>query len=346
MKLGQYLKDKAIPLLIFFVAIIAAAVLLMVFDLHWSAVIAAVAVLVGALCAAFTWDYLKRRRFYNSVVLALEENTETYYLNELIERPLFWEGQLLFDATHQATKDMNDRIAEYRQASDGYREYIETWIHEVKTPISAARLIIANNDAEVLRPIDGEIDRIEGYVEQALYYSRSASVEKDYQIKAVDLDSLVKGVVKKHSRIMIEQGITPRFEGLDRRVYADPKWLDFVVGQVVANAVKYHRPAAGSLIPEVVFAAEQVEDSFDGGKVVLTIADNGIGIVAHDAGRVFEKGFTGENGRLYAKSTGMGLYLCKKLCTKMKLRIMLTSIEGEGTTVRIEFPLNKMYFLD
>lgn len=346
MKLSTYVKDKAIPLLLFAGAIAMIAVILVIFKLHWSAVLAVCGLFTLTAIAALFWDYLKRRRFYEALDKALEENDQSYYLTELIDRPAFVEGQLFYDAIEQASKDMNDRIAEYRLASDEYREYVETWIHEVKTPIAATRLIIANNDDAILRAVDGELDRIEGYVEQALYYSRSTSVEKDYLIREIDLDSLVKGVVKKHSRVMIEQGISPRFEGLDRKVYADSKWLDFVLGQIVANAIKYHRPHTEGFTPEIAFTARCDEASFEGEKITLSISDNGIGIPAFDTGRVFEKGFTGENGRRYAKSTGIGLYLCKELCDKMKLRIFLTSVTEEGTTVSIEFPLNKMYFLD
>jgi signal transduction histidine kinase len=302
--------------------------------------------LLAATAAALTWDYLTRRRFYKELAAALENNRERYFITELVKQPTFAEGQLLYETLELAAKDMNDRIASYRLASEEYQEYVETWIHEVKTPLAAAHLIIDNKNDVGLHSLKHEIERTEAYIEQALYYARSTAVEKDYLLKTVNLETLVKSTAKKHARSLIEQGITPHFDNLDQAVYADSKWLDFVLGQVIANAAKYARPATEQHKPQITFSAKRLEDGFESSKVILSIADNGIGVSPQDIPRVFEKGFTGENGRLYAKSTGIGLYLCKKLCTRMKLNISLSSIPQEGTTVTIEFPLNKMYFLE
>jgi signal transduction histidine kinase len=222
---------------------------------------------------------------------------------------------------------------------------------------------LGNNESEheALRPLTHELDRIEAHVEQALYYARSMAVEKDYSIKLVNLDQLVKSAVKKHSRALIENGIMPRFEGLEGSVYTDPKWLDFIIGQIISNSIKYRRPASEDFTPEIAFVSERRGAGFEADKVLLHISDNGIGIPATDVRRVFDKGFTGENGRRFAKSTGIGLYLCKTLCEKMKLKLsIISAVAGEsseadlksdttlvsGTTLTIEFPLNKMYFLD
>lgn len=344
MKLSHYLKDKVIPLIIIAAALALLALALRAFGLSAGVIVVLCCLLAIAIAAAFTWDFLKRRRFFNTLIDARSKNDETYYLSELIERPQFVEGQTIYDTLKQANKDMNDHIAQYRRASEGYREYIETWIHEVKTPIAAARLTLANNADDSLAPLVQDLDHIDSYVEQALYYSRSTSIEKDYLIKAVNLDSLVKGVVKKNARTLIDHGVTPTFDGLDQTVYADSKWLDFIIGQIVANSVKYAQPDAST--HTIAFTAQRMSEGFDNETVLLSIGDDGIGIPASDLDRVFEKGFTGENGRRYAKSTGIGLYLCRKLCTKMKLSISLDSTPGKGTTVTIQFPLSKMYFLE
>ena len=328
------------------VAVVFAALVMLVYGVQTMIVVAICLLLLAAVCAGFAWDYLSRRRFYQELEKSIKGSNETYYVTEFVERPSFSEGRLVYDTLEQATKDMNDRIAEQRFVASEYQEYVETWIHEVKTPLAASRLIIENRDDSELQSLEHELDRIEAYVEQALYFARSTALENDYALKAVSLDSLIKEAVKKQSRILIEQDITPRFKGLETSVYCDPKWLDFIIRQIIANAAKYARPHAEGHAPTIVFSAERTDEGLDESKVILSITDNGIGVPAHDVKRVFEKGFTGENGRLHAKSTGIGLYLCKKLCTHMKLKISLDSIKGEGTTVHIEFPLNKMHFLE
>ncbi len=368
MTVGGYLKDRAVPYAVFLASVALVVLILSVAGVGLTIVVAVGALLVVAVCAGSAWDYLAKRRFYHQLLAAGEQSGEAYYASEFIDRPSFEEGRLFYDVLEQATKDMNDRIAEYRLASEEYQEYVETWIHEVKTPLAAAHLIISNRNDVTLRSLEQEIDRTERYIEQALFYARSTAVEKDYQIRAVNLDTLVKNAAKKQSRVLIEQGITPCFSDLDHTVYGDPKWLDFVLGQIIANAAKYARPATGQQgqgqkeqkeqkedglraaseehKPQITFSAKRTEEGFESAKVILSIADSGIGIPAQDIARVFEKGFTGENGRRYAKSTGIGLYLCKKLCTRMRLHISLDSREHEGTVVRIEFPLNKMFFLE
>jgi signal transduction histidine kinase len=344
-----YLKDKLI-LCVGMCAVLAFNVLVLsVFSAPVAAIVVVCLLLFCAGVVALVWDYLMRRRFFQSLAEILAATRESTYLAEQLERPGFTEGRLVYDALKHATKHMNDRIATYHLASEDYQEYIEAWIHEIKTPIAAMRLMLENNRDEgsraLERELERELERIEGFVEQALYYSRSAAPEKDYAIRKVDLGEVVKGVVRKQSRSFIESQVTPLFDGLDLDVYTDPKWLDYIIGQVVTNAVKYHAEA-----PEggrtVSFSAELEDTGFETRRVLLRIRDNGIGIPATDVGRVFEKGFTGQNGRLYSKSTGMGLYLCKKLCDKMLLPFSLTSETGKGTTVHLEFPLSKMYFLN
>lgn len=345
MNVLTYIKDRIVPYLGMVVALVVLGLLLYVSGSSPTVIAAAIGLMLLAIIMASAWDYLKRRRFFKELEYAVENFEQAYYITEMLARPDFAEGQLIYDALHQATKQMNDRIASYRLSSEDYQEYIETWIHEVKTPIAAARLVLENSRGGVSDSLDREFDRIEAYVEQALYFARSSSVERDYLIRLVNLDDVVKAVVRNQSRAFIESKITPRFEGLDLSVYSDVKWLEFIVGQIVTNAVKYHAQDT-AISREVVFAARSEEYGFDSKRVVLTISDNGIGIPASDLDRVFEKGFTGENGRAFAKSTGMGLYLCKKLCDKLHLSLSICSTQSKETAVSITFPLDKMLFLD
>ena len=280
---------------------------------------------------AFALEYWQRRRFYGEVERGMARLDKKYLISELLPEPGFAEGRIFAELTREADKSMCDAVAASERASKEYREYIETWVHEIKTPISAARLMLENDPGESAKPLSRELTRIENYVEQALYYSRSGGVERDYRIRETTLRALVASALKKNAELLIEAGASIRTEGLDRTVYTDAKWIDFMLGQVLMNSVKYRR---GPLEISVVGAAA-------GGAVSLTVADNDIGVPAGDLPHIFEKGFTGENGRRGAKSTGLGLYLCKKLCDKMGLAVSLASAPDAGTRVTFAFPTDE-----
>ena len=171
--------------------------------------------------------------------------------------------------------------------------------------------------------------RVEGFIEQALYYARSNDVSKDYIIKEFDLRSVVMKAVKSNSRDFINRKIKLNIKDIDGTIFSDAKWVEFIVNQIIINAVKFSKSGSG----EVSIYSKVNENN-----IILTIEDNGVGINEKDIDRVFEKGFTGDNGRKFGKSTGIGLYLCKKLCEKLGIGISLDSKENEGTKVNIIFP--------
>jgi signal transduction histidine kinase len=268
-------------------------------------------------------EYFVKRRYYDELLNIVQQMDRRHLLPEVISRPGFIEGQILYDTLKASGKSMNDEVAKYKTAFTEYREYIEMWVHEVKTPIAGAKLIAENAGSEAAIET---LDKIESYVDQALYYARSNAVEKDYLINPVRLSGLVGGALKSDSKYLIGHDISVRTEDLDLEVFTDAKWIVFILRQIVDNAVKYGGKTIG----------------FRGGKraggVALLVSDDGVGIPEQDVSRVFQKGFTGVNGREYGRSTGFGLYLCKKLCGKLGLGISLTSQPGEGTTIELFFP--------
>ncbi len=333
MKLRDFLRDRWLSLLA--VALISAfsAVLLIVLGAGaYAAGYVALLFLLGE-TAALAAEYLRRKSFYDRLEESLGRLDKKHLIAEMMPEPTFTEGKILCEVLSQAGKSMNDEIAKYRIETKEYREYVETWVHEIKTPISACRLILENNPGELSRELGQDFDRIENYVEQALFYARSGNVEKDYVLKRCTLRQFVSAAVKRHSSLLIGNGVKVEAEGLDLAVPADAKWLEFMVGQILINAVKYRRSA-----PVVRFCGSAGQNS-----VTLTVEDNGIGIPQKDLGRIFEKGFTGENGRMAARSTGLGLYLCKRLCGKMGLGISVASVEGDGTAVSLVFPVSDMH---
>ncbi len=353
MGFGSYLKDKAWLILVGSLLVIAIALMLRTFAVDGALIAYLCVILLSSAFFLLLVEWLRKRRFYDDLVRVTSQLDKAYLATELVERPRFAEGIACYDALARATKAMNDRIGGYSLASREYQSYIETWIHEVKTPISAAHLYAANHESPDCDAMDAQVDRIAGYVDQVLYYARGTVLEKDYSIKAVQLESLVKSAVRKNARMLIDASISPKFCDLDFTVYADAKWMEFVISQIIANAVKYRRlpdktkPAASTPdSPTIVFRGQQKDNGLDSALVVLSITDNGTGIPESDIPRVFDKGFTGENGRRFAQSTGIGLYLCRQLCKKMGIDISLDSEVATGTTVSLSFPVSKMHFAD
>lgn len=293
------------------------------------ATIAALLVLEGlAVLLPVSAEYARKRSCYDRLLRSLDALDRKSLLSEVIEEPDFLEGRILYRVLKASNKSMNDEIALYRRREEEYREYIEAWTHEVKTPLAAAKLTLENEPGAVAASVSDDLRRIEDDLEQALFYARSGSVEKDYLIRPVPLRELVNAVVRRNAKDMIAYRIGLTLEQLDVVVLTDVKWTDFILSQILINAIKYR-----SASPSIRFYALQEKNS-----VSLFIADNGIGIGPADLPRVFDRGFTGQTGRSYAKATGLGLYLCKRLCDKIGLGISLESAEGAGTTVRLIFP--------
>lgn len=193
-------------------------------------------------------------------------------------------------------------------------------------------MVIENNKNEVTKSIGEELEKIENYIEQALFYARSNTVEKDYYIKKTRLQEIVNDSIKKNKNLLIPEKTILNLHDLDYEVNTDSKWVSFIINQILQNSVKYKKQNHNL---ELEMSAKQGKQN-----IILTIKDNGIGIKKGEITRVFEKGFTGTNGRkIGKKSTGIGLYLCKKLCDKLGLGLELNSVEGEGTEVRIVFPM-------
>lgn len=231
----------------------------------------------------------------------------------VLVRKLFEENRRLRSETEKTFSDMTD--------------YYTLWAHQIKTPIAAMELVLQQNDGDEFRELHDNLGKIEHYVEMVLCYLRVNSDNSDLVIREHGLDEIVRPAVRKYSRMFIRKKLTLDYEPLNSRVLTDEKWLQFVVEQVISNAVKY-TPSGGIRI--------YLETPS-----TLCIEDTGIGISAEDLPRVFEKGSTGLNGRLDKKASGMGLYLCKKICTKLGHKITAES-DGNGTTLKIDLSTEKI----
>lgn len=277
-----------------------------------------------------TWQEFRRKKIY---FLNIEESLsgldKKYLLPEMLGQPSCQEEKLLKEIFRDLGKSMADHVNGYKNAEHEYKEYIELWIHEVKTPIAAGKLLIENNRTNVTEELEEELEKIEGYTEQALFYARSAHVEKDYLIRPVELKTLIMEVVKRNKKILIGKKARIHMEGLETEVYSDEKWLVFILNQILSNSVKYSDKEALDLTFTAVCKREHT---------CLSVRDNGRGIRSKDLNRVFEKGFTGSKERQSGQATGLGLYLCDKLCQRLGHGIGIESKEGEGCEVKLIFP--------
>ena len=210
-----------------------------------------------------------------------------------------------------------------------YKEYIEQWIHEVKTPITAMKLICENNRCSFTRDLMAELENINRFTEQALYYARSEHTEKDYSVREIGLSNVVHGAIADNKYLLRQNNVTVTVEDMEYSIYSDDKWVRFILDQLISNAIKYRTDQ-----PMLHFFAVKEND-----KIILSVEDNGIGIPRSDLSRIFEKGFTGQNGRTIHSSTGIGLYLCKRLCDKLGIGISASS-DGKGTTISLSFHIN------
>jgi len=287
----------------------------------------------GGLTAFLGLEYWKRRNFYARVQMRMDTLEEKYLLAELLPESELLEAKLLDEILRLTLKSMKEQVNAYAFSMEEYRDYLEMWIHEIKTPLASIRLYLENHPQP---RIGEELDKVDGYLQQALFYARAGQVEKDFILKELSLKQVVgrslKGFVKEFSA----KKIALELDGLEEIVYGDEKWLVFMLGQIIGNAIKYM--GAG---PKLKIHAKKATQS-----VTLQIADNGVGIPSQDLGRIFEKGFTGENGRKFEKSTGIGLYLCEKMARQLGLEILVSSEVGEGTAVSLVFPKSDRYFKD
>ena len=325
-----FLREKASTILLLLFGLITIEIFLMAYNVGMFIKIYIPLIIIGLYMISIIIEYFKRKKFYNNLLNILEELDEKYLITEIIKTPNFLEGQIFKNSLEQIDKSMLENVNKYKYMTEDYKEYIELWIHEIKIPIATSKMVIENNKNAITKSIDEELDKVENYIEQALFYARSNTVEKDYYIRKVVLKEIVNESIKKNKSSLIQEKISIDIHDLEIEVNTDNKWIVFILNQIIQNSIKY-RKKENSVIE--IYANQGKEN------VILYIKDNGIGIKQGEITRVFEKGFTGTNGRLSnKKSTGIGLYLCKKLCNKLGIGIELNSVQNEGTEVKLVFP--------
>lgn len=325
----RYWKNRIPFLLTNLICMVALTVFLLVCDISISAVLLILVVWALVLLAGLLLTYWKRNRQMRQLLDMAEQLSERYLISEVMELPEQAEDQVYYRLLKMAGKSMLEQISEVKRERLEYKEYIEQWIHEIKTPITAMKLLCENHRTDWTKELLLELEKTNRFTEQTLYFARSEYTEKDYSVREIALVQIVHQAIADNKYLLLQSGMRLEVEEIQDTVYSDEKWVRFILNQLIANAVKYR---AGQ--PVLRFSACRQQD-----QVVLMVEDNGIGISPADLPRIFEKGFTGQNGRIVHQSTGIGLYLCKRLCEKLGIGISANS-EGKGTTISLSFHIN------
>ncbi|MGG3195471.1 sensor histidine kinase [Priestia aryabhattai] len=328
MSVLQFVQERQFSFLLNGLSLLLISLMLSLFNLPINLIIVINIIFIFFFLCTILFEFYRTKRYYNNLKEIFEHLHEKTLIADIVQEPTFYSGQIFYNILKSATKVMNDRIFSLKNSQQEYHDYIELWVHEIKTPITALKLILENHRTPEKIHIQTEVSKIEGYVEQALYYARSSTLNQDYKIETFPLDSVVNEAVKSLSLTLIRANAQIDMTQLDLKVTSDSKWIIFILKQLIDNSIKYR-----STCLKVSFTAKKIE-----GGTILYISDNGIGINKSDIGRIFKKGFTGTNGRNYAKSTGMGLYLCNNLCGKLGLSIKVNSQKEKGTEIKIFFP--------
>ena len=273
-------------------------------------------------------DFLRQRARLLELEAILEGLDRKYLFAECVPPPKSLYERRLFDLTRRAGRAMAGAVSDAQAQQREYREYVEQWVHEIKVPITAARLICRDLDGETRRKLTAELAQIEAHIERALFYARAENPEQDCLLRQIDMGKVAAQAIENHRSLLIQSGVQVVTEELDCTVYTDEKWAVFILGQLLQNAARYRGTA-----PVITLSAKPL-----GKQTQLIVHDNGIGIPAHELPRVFDRGFTGSNGRNRGGSTGMGLYLCKKLAGFLELGLEIASEEGKQTIVTLTFP--------
>lgn len=334
MNIGTYIKEKKENIILFIILVIILLFLLDLFGVNKYLTIMILSLLSIYFIVDFFTFYLKRKKYYDNFLNNLNLLDKKYLILETLEEPEFLDGKFFYDALYKIDKSMMENINNYRNETEDFKEYVEMWIHEIKIPIAGLMLMYHNNKTVNKNFLD-QLNSLDNLTDQILYYVRSNYAEKDFLIKEASMDKIINEVLLKNKDSILENHIDVTVDVKNVKVLTDSKWLVFILNQIINNSIKYCDNNRKSYI---MFYIEDNEK-----ETTLHIKDNGIGVNASDLKHVFDKSFTGENGRKMRNSTGFGLYISKKLIEKLGHKISATSEENKYFEIAITFGKNDLY---
>jgi len=332
MKLSEYIKDKINYILALAIYIIIISTYLKAISLTYSTIFIVIFITLTFFVLAFLISYYKTSKYLKNIEKTMDKLPEKYLITEIWQKPRGAEKLAYYKILKRANKSMLENVTDIKEKQKDYKEYIESWVHEIKIPITSAKLLCENNKTVITNKIDEDIEEVNNYVEQALFYARMDQVSNDFMIREISLNEVIKNVLARNKKIMIQNNMKVELKDVNIKCYTDEKWLEFILNQIITNSIKYRNDNNAV----VKITGIQKKEN-----IILKIKDNGIGIKKSEIDRIFDKGFTGTNGRNQTKSTGIGLYLCKRLCEGIGMEIDANSKENEYTEIVIIIPREK-----
>lgn len=332
MKISEYIKDKINYILALAIYIIIISTYLKAISLTYSTIFIVIFITFTFFVLAFLISYYKTSKYLKNIEKTMDKLPEKYLITEILQKPRSAEKLAYYRILKRANKSMLENVTDIKEKQKDYKEYIESWVHEIKIPITSAKLLCENNKSDITNKIDEDIEEVNNYVEQALFYARMDQVSNDFMIREISLNEVIKNVLARNKKIMIQNNMKVELKDVNIKCYTDEKWLEFILNQIITNSIKYRNDN------NAVIKITGIQNKEN---IILKIKDNGIGIKKSEIDRIFDKGFTGTNGRNQTKSTGIGLYLCKRLCEGIGMEIDADSKENEYTEIVIIIPRAK-----
>lgn len=328
MKFKDYFLNKITEILGTFFVLFLMLEFLYIIGNTFSVVFMIGVVIAILIMTKYLMDWYRKKKYFEIITERVKDLKEPWLIAELLPVSYTIEDEIYQELLRKVGSSAIEEIHKIEDEQKEYEDYIEQWIHEVKTPITSIHLMLENRISEnpgLKKDLNVELSRLENDVELALYYARSEQIYRDYLIQKLNVRKVLLKVVNKNRTVIMNSSVAIDLD-CDEALYAygDEKWLVFMLTQVLLNAIKYKAEADA----KVVMRAKR-----DNKRIVLNIIDNGKGIKKEELPRIFDKGFTGSNGRDNEKSTGMGLYLVYKLCEKLEIDIKADSVYGEFTEI-------------
>lgn len=301
--------------------------------------------LITGICACLNGFYRYRKKVEQLELIAAAPDINLSQMDSPVGQDERFQQEIM-QQLNQMRIDVENAS---QKSSEDMTDYYTMWAHQIKTPIFALRLLLQESTEENKEKLS-ELFKIEQYVEMVLGYLRTEDMSSDLKLSRCSLDRIIRDQIHKYAGIFVSKKLTLTYESISQDVLTDEKWLGFVIGQILSNALKYTRTGGIRIYLEKKLSLDTDDVSISIGnddcnkveKLTLVIEDTGIGIRAEDIPRIFEKGYTGVNGRDDNRATGIGLYLSNKIMRKLGHRLYITSTEGKGTKVFLEFSVEDL----
>lgn len=301
--------------------------------------------LITGICACLNGFYRYRKKVEQLELIAAAPDINLSQMDSPVGQDERFQQEIM-QQLNQMRIDVENAS---QKSSEDMTDYYTMWAHQIKTPIFALRLLLQESTEENKEKLS-ELFKIEQYVEMVLGYLRTEDMSSDLKLSRCSLDRIIRDQIHKYAGIFVSKKLTLTYESISQDVLTDEKWLGFVIGQILSNALKYTRTGGIRIYLEKKLSLDTDDVSISIGNdgcnkvenLTLIIEDTGIGIRAEDIPRIFEKGYTGVNGRDDNRATGIGLYLSNKIMRKLGHRLYITSTEGKGTKVFLEFSVEDL----